>query len=48
MIPRESIEMFTRRSAMVGGLAMAAVPSLTGVALAQAGKATLVFMGHEL
>jgi hypothetical protein len=40
--------MFKRRSVMVGGLVMAAAPSLTRVALAQAGKPTLVFMGHEL
>ncbi|HYC64954.1 MAG TPA: hypothetical protein VEC14_09500 [Reyranellaceae bacterium] len=40
--------MFKRRSVMVGGLAMAAAPSLTNVALAQARKPTVVFMGHEL
>jgi hypothetical protein len=40
--------MFNRRSLMVGGLAMAAAPSLTGVAQAQAGRPTLVFVGHEL
>ena len=40
--------MLTRRSVMVGGLGMAPAPPLTGIALAQAGKPTLVFMGHEL
>lgn len=40
--------MFNRRALMVGGLAMAAVPSLTRVANAQAGYPTLVFVGHEL
>jgi hypothetical protein len=40
--------MFKRRSLMMGGLVMAAAPSLTRVAQAQAEKPTLVFMGHEL
>ena len=40
--------MIDRRSLMVGGLAMAAVPSLTGTVLAQSGKPMLVFVGHEL
>lgn len=47
-IPEESIVMFNRRSLMVGGLVMAAAPSLTRVAQAQAGRPTLVFVGHEL
>lgn len=33
---------------MVGGLAMATTSSLAGVVQAQAGKPTLVFVGHEL
>lgn len=37
-----------RRSAMMGGLTMAAASSLTSVASAQAGRPTLVFVGHEL
>jgi hypothetical protein len=40
--------MFNRRSVMAGGLAMAAAPSLAGIAQAQAGKPMLVFVGHEL
>jgi hypothetical protein len=40
--------MFNRRSVMMGGLATAAASSLTGVARAQSGKPTLVFVGHEL
>jgi len=48
MDPREHTEMFNRRSVMMGGLATVAASSLTGVALAKAGKATLVFVGHEL
>jgi hypothetical protein len=40
--------MFNRRSLMVGGLVMAVSPSLTRVAMAQAGRPTLVFVGHEL
>jgi hypothetical protein len=40
--------MFNRRSVMTGGLAMAASSSLTRVATAQAGRPTLVFVGHEL
>lgn len=39
--------MFNRRSLMVGGLAAAAVPSLAGVAHAQAGKPMLVYLGDE-
>jgi hypothetical protein len=39
--------MFNRRSLMVGGLVTAAVSSLTRVALAEAGKPMLVFVGHE-
>jgi len=39
--------MFSRRSLMVGGLAMAAAPSLARGALALGGKPTLVFVGHE-
>ncbi len=40
--------MFNRRSVMAGGLAMAAAPSLARIAHAQAGRPTLVFVGHEL
>ena len=40
--------MLKRRSLMVGGLVMASAPSLTRVANAQAGRPTLVFVGHEL
>ncbi len=40
--------MFNRRSLMVGGLVMASASSLTRVANAQAGRPTLVFVGHEL
>jgi hypothetical protein len=40
--------MFKRRSLMAGSLAMAAATSLTRVAVAQAGRPTLVFVGHEL
>ncbi|WP_422003003.1 hypothetical protein [Reyranella sp.] len=40
--------MFSRRSALAGGLAMAATSSLTRIAQAQAGKPMLVFVGHEL
>ncbi len=40
--------MFNRRSVMMGGLALATASSLTRVALAQAGRPTLVFVGHEL
>lgn len=47
-IREESFVMFKRRSLMVGGLVMAAAPSLTRVAQAQAGRPTLVFVGHEL
>ena len=40
--------MFNRRSVMVGSLVTAAASSLTRVATAQAGRPTLVFVGHEL
>jgi hypothetical protein len=43
-----AIDMFNRRSLMVGGLAMATAPSLTGIAQAQSGQPMLVFVGHEL
>ena len=39
--------MFNRRSVIVGGLAIAAAPSLTRIAHAQSGKPMLVFVGHE-
>ena len=48
MIYAESKLMFNRRSLMVGGLAMATLPSLTRIAQAQSGKPMLVFVGHEL
>jgi hypothetical protein len=47
-VHEENIVMFNRRSLMVGGLAMAAAPSLARVAQAQVGRPTLVFVGHEL
>lgn len=40
--------MFNRRSLMVGGLTVAAAPSLARVVQAQDGRPTLVFVGHEL
>ena len=40
--------MFNRRSLMVGGLVMAAAPSMTGPAFSLGGKPTVVFVGHEL
>jgi hypothetical protein len=40
--------MIRRRSLTVGGLVMAAAPSLTRVVQAQSGKPMLVFVGHEL
>ena len=40
--------MLNRRSAMIGGLVMATASSMTCVATAQAGRPTLVFVGHEL
>ena len=40
--------MLNRRSAMVGGLAMATASFLTRVATAEAGRPALVFVGHEL
>ena len=39
--------MFKRRSLMAGGLAMAAAPSLAGIARAEPGRPMLVFVGHE-
>jgi hypothetical protein len=44
----ENVVMVSRRSLMVGGLVMATAPSLARVAHAQAGRPTLVFVGHEL
>ena len=38
--------MFNRRSLLVGGLAMAAAPSLVNLAQAQASKPMLVFLGN--
>ncbi len=38
--------MFNRRSLMVSGLALAAAPSVVGVAQAQAGKPMLVVLGN--
>jgi hypothetical protein len=40
--------MINRRSLTLAGLAIATASSLTRIASAQAGKPTLVFMGHEL
>jgi hypothetical protein len=40
--------MFSRRSVMAAGLAMAAAPSLVRIAQAQSGQPMLVFVGHEL
>ena len=40
--------MLNRRSVMMGGLVMATASSLAGVATADAGRPTLVFVGHEL
>jgi hypothetical protein len=40
--------MLSRRSFSAGALAIAAVPVLSRVAAAEAGRPTLVFMGHEL
>jgi len=40
--------MFNRRSVMMGGLAMATASSMARVATAEAGRPTLVFVGHEL
>jgi len=40
--------MLNRRSAMMGGLAMATASSVARVATADAGRPTLVFVGHEL
>jgi hypothetical protein len=48
MAPQEMDLMVNRRSVMVGGLAMAAAPSLIRIAQAQSGKPMLVFVGHEL
>jgi hypothetical protein len=40
--------MLYRRSAMIGGFVMATGSSVTRVATADAGRPTLVFVGHEL
>jgi hypothetical protein len=40
--------MLNRRSVTLGGLAMATASSLARVATAEAGRPTLVFVGHEL
>jgi hypothetical protein len=40
--------MFNRRSVMMSGLAMAAASSMARGAAAEAGRPTLVFVGHEL
>jgi len=40
--------MINRRTLTVGGLAMAAASSFPNIAGAQAGRPTLVFVGHEL
>lgn len=40
--------MFNRRSVMAGGVAVAAASSVARVATAQAGRPTLVFVGHAL
>jgi len=40
--------MLNRRSLMMSGLVMAAASSVNRVATAQAGRPTLVFVGHEL
>jgi hypothetical protein len=40
--------MLNRRSVMMVGLAMASASSMARVARAQAGRPTLVFVGHEL
>jgi hypothetical protein len=40
--------MLNRRSVMMGGLVMATASSLARVATADAGRPTLVFVGHEL
>jgi hypothetical protein len=40
--------MLNRRSAMIGGLAMVTASSFGRVATADAGRPTLVFVGHEL
>ena len=45
---KESNAMFKRRSVMAGGLAMATTSSLAPIAMAQAGRPTMVFIGHEL
>jgi len=37
-----------RRTLVTGGLAMAALSSLSRTATAQAGRPMLVFVGHEL
>ena len=40
--------MLNRRSIFSGAVAIAAVPLLSRVAAAEAGRPTLVFVGHEL
>jgi hypothetical protein len=40
--------MLNRRSMMMAGLAMASTSSVARVATAEAGRPTLVFVGHEL
>ena len=40
--------MFNRRSVLMGGLVAVAASSLARIATAQAGRPTLVFVGHEL
>ena len=40
--------MLNRRSVMMGSLLMVAASSMTRAAAADAGRPTLVFVGHEL
>lgn len=40
--------MFTRRLLFKSGLALAAVPALTGTSGAQASRPAMAFVGHEL
>lgn len=40
--------MLNRRSMMMAGLTMASASSVARVATAEAGRPTLVFVGHEL
>jgi len=44
----ETHRMFDRRTLLQGGLAAVVASTLAGAAKAQAGKPTLVFLGHEL